>query len=524
MFNNNRKGINTDSRTANSFRNVSSGLSSQIVYTILGFVSRTIFIKYLAVEYLGINGLFSSILSVLALAELGVGSAFVYSLYKPLAEKKEDVVASILNLYKKVYITVGFVVFVLGICLLPFLDQLIPQKPDNISESISTIYLLFLFNSASSYFFSYKVSLINADQRNYISTWNYLIFYIVQNILQIVVLILYQNFLFYLTVQLVCQFLSNVSISFIVNKYYPFLSQYKKLKVDNAIKKEIISNAKATFIIRIGGILVNSTDNLIINYFSGLALVGLASNYNLLIGIATAIILQIFNNISSSIAQINAVESKIKQYETFKMINLANFWIYGFTAICFILLANDFIAIWIGNSYILPMSISLMIAINFFMVGVQGTIWTYKATYGFFNQGKYLVILTALLNLAFSFLLGHYWGLFGILLATALARLITNFWYDPYIIFKLGLAIPPKIYLKSFFKFLLVLIFTGFITFKVTLLLNFSNLINLIVKLVICLIIPNLMIYLYYKKTNEFESMKFIFINSFKSILQKFQK
>jgi len=514
-------GINTDSRTNNSLKNISSGLVSQIIYTILGFVSRTIFINYLAIEYLGINGLFSSILSVLSFAELGIGSAFVYSLYKPLAEKDEAGVASVLNLYRKAYTLIGVSVLVLGLGVLPFLDQIIPEKPTVITESIYLIYSIFLFNAASSYFFSYKVSLLNADQRNYITTLNYLAFYVLQNIIQIAVLILFKNFLYYLLVQLVCQFLSNVSISILVNKKYPFLAKYDKNTINQEVKKEVFSNAKATFVIKIGGILVNSTDNLIINYFSGLASIGLLSNYYMLMGIPASLISQIFSNVSASIANINALESKEKQYETFNLLNLANFWIYGVSAISFVILSNDFIILWIGNGYTLPLSVAIMIAINFFMVGLQSTIWTFKSTYGFFHQGKYFVIGTAILNLAFSFLLGHYWGLFGILLATALARLLTNFWYDPYIVFKLGLKINPLVYLKKLVNYVLVISFAGLLTYYVASFCNVNPLINLLIKLGLCLIIPNAIIFLLYKNTKSFKKGMIIFLTSFFQMKEK---
>ena len=474
----------------------------------------------MAIEYLGVNGLFSSILSVLALAELGVGSAFIYSLYKPLADKNEQLIAAVMALYKKVYHIIGIGIFIIGLAILPFLNHIVTEKPEVITESIAFIYFLFLFNTASSYFFSYKVSLINADQRNFITTINYLGFYVLQNLLQILVLVLFKNFLYYLIVQIVCQFLSNVSISILANKYYPFLKKFKNLKVNQALIKELISNTKATFIIKVGGILVNATDNLIINFFSGLALVGLASNYYLLIGLASTLIAQVFNNISSSIAQINTIESKEKQYETFKTINFANFWIYGFSAISFVVLANDFIILWIGQDYVLPLSISIIIAVNFFMLGVQGTIWTFKSTYGFFNQGKYLVLLTALLNLGFSFLLGHYWGLLGILMATAIARLLTNFWYDPYIVFKLGLQINPTIYGIRFLKFLGVLLISGVSTYIIAKFISFNLILSFIIKTLICLIVPNMIILLMYKNSKDFLSVKTIALNSYKTLLK----
>jgi len=516
--------MNTDSRTVNSIRNIATGFAGHFLQNIVGFACRTIFIKYLAAEYLGVNGLFSSILSVLTLTELGVGTAFIYSLYKPLAEKDEKTIATILALYRKVYTIVGIVVFVLGLSVIPFLDYIVEEKPENIVESLTFIYLFFLFNTASTYFFSYKTSLLNADQRNYIGTINYAVFYIVQNIIQIIVLVVFGNFIYYLATQLIMQFLSNVSISYIVNRMYPFLGNYKKEKLDIKIKKTIISNAKATFIIRFGGVMVNNTDNIIINYFSGLLLLGYLTNYTLLIAILTTLMAQVFSNISSSIAQVNAIESKEKQYEIFNMVNLANFWIYGLCGICIIILMNDFIAIWAGEEYVLSLPVSIMLAINFFMVGMQNAIWTFKTTYGFFNQGKYLVLLTAILNLAFSFGLGHLLGIVGILMATALARLVSNFWYDPYIVFKLGLQVNPLIYLKKFLIYLMVIVTAGFIVYGITEYFTFSRITNLILKTVVCLIVPNTIIILYYRNTPEFDKVKQIFTSSYTMLSNKFKK
>ncbi|GAA4274187.1 hypothetical protein U6A24_22105 [Aquimarina gracilis] len=516
--------MNTDSRTLNSIRNIGAGFVGQLLQAIVGFISRTVFIKYLAVEYLGVNGLFSSILSILSLTELGVGVAFIYSLYKPLAEKDEKTLATIMRLYRKVYITIGIAVFIIGLCVIPFLNQIIEEKPVSIVEDISFLYLFFLFNTASTYFFTYKTALLNADQRNYITTLNYAVFYILQNVAQIIILIVTQNFVYYLAAQLIFQFLGNVTISYIVDRTYPFLKKYKKEKIDKVIKSKIISNAKATFLIRIGGVMVNNTDNIIINYFSGLALLGYLTNYTMLIGILTTFIAQIFTNISASIAQVNAIESQEKQYEIFSMVNLANFWIYGFCGICIIILMNDFITLWVGENFTLPLSISVMLAINFFMVGMQNAIWTFKTTYGYFNEGKYLVMLTAVLNLVFSFALGHWLGLFGILMATALSRLVSNFWYDPYIVFKLGLKIPPIVYLKKFLIYLIVICVAGLITYYLAQLCDFSTIINIMIKAVLCLIIPNTLIVLFYRKTPEFEKVVQTYKASYHSILGKIKK
>ena len=506
------RGINTDSRTLNSLKNIGTGVLSQIVVAALSFISRTVFINYLAIEYLGLNGLFGSILSLLGLAELGVGSAFIYSLYKPLADGNEQLITAILKLYKRVYIIIGLSVFVLGALLVPFLDQLIPEKPEAVTESIVLIYFFFLFNTASTYFFTYKVSLLNADQRNYVVSLNFTVFTIVRYVLQIVVLMVTHNFIWYLTVQLVFQLLANFSISEITNRYYPFIKKQSHLKVPKDITKEIITNTKATFLVKVSGIIVNSTDNLFINYFAGLALIGIFSNYSMLIALAGTFILQVFNNLTASIAQVNTKESKEKQFEIFKVINFLNFWIYGAGAILFVALANDFVKVWIGDTFILPTSISIIIAINFFLVGMQNAVWTFKSTYGLFRYGMWLVVGTAVLNIVLSFFFGHLYGLFGILLASAVARMVTNVWYDPFIVFKKGLQQHPVIYLKKYLKYVVALGFAYVGTHYLTNLFDFNALVSLILNTLVCVVLVNLIFFLFFRRSDEFILSKGILI------------
>jgi len=172
----------------------------------------------------------------------------------------------------------------------------------------------------------------------------------------------------------------------LINKHYPFLKKYKHEKVDETIKKSIYSNVKSTALVKVGGLLVNSTDNLILNYFSGLAMVGLLSNYNLLIGLASGLIVQVFAGLTGSIANVNVTEDIEKRTSVFNAINFANFWVYGFFSVGIMVLMNDFITIWIGTKFILSFPIVLALTFNFYMYGMQSAVWTYKSTFGFLNR------------------------------------------------------------------------------------------------------------------------------------------
>ncbi|WP_310377809.1 oligosaccharide flippase family protein [Flavobacterium sp.] len=512
--------MNENSRIANSIKNISFGLVSQLIQMILGFVSRTIFIKFLAVEYLGVNGLFTNILSLLSLAELGIGSAMLYALYKPIAEKDHRKMAALIRLYGKIYTVIAITIAFAGLLLIPFLSTIVQNAPEAIARNLVIIYLLFLFNTVSSYFFSYKLSLFQADQRSYVISKTNTVVFIIQNLTQILVLIWFRNFILYLVVQTFFQLIGNLIISYLVHKYYPFLSQFKNEKVDQITKKEIISNIKSTALNKVGGLIVNNTDNLILNYFSGLVMVGLLSNYNLLTGLVLGLIMQVFAGLTASIANVNATESHEKKIETFNVINFANFWVFGLASIFMIVLLNDFIELWIGTKFVLSFSVLVALVFNFYIYGMQNAVWSFKSTLGLFKQGQYLILLTALLNLVLSFILGSYFGLLGILIATAIARLLTNAWYDPYIIHTLALQLNPIKYFKKYLKYLILLLVSLVLIYCISYFLHFSIIINMILKGLLCLIIPNIIIYLFFKKDIEFQ----ILLNFASSFIFKFTK
>lgn len=505
--------MKSESRIAHSVRNISVGLVAQVITMIAGFASRTIFIKYLAVEYLGVNSLFTNILSMLSLAELGIGAAFMYALYKPVAYAEESTIAAILRFYRKVYMLVGMFIFLSGLLLIPFLDSIIPQKPAAITEDIRLIYLFFLANTAITYFFSYKISVLQAAQRMSTATVNSTIFTLIQHVSQIAVLVITADFILYLSIQLITTVLSNLSLSRIVDKQHPYLKKYRKTPVSPELRSSIVSNIKSTFLTKIGGVLVNGTDNLIINYFVGLALLGKYSNYVLLLTIATNFLVIIFNNTNASIANVVVKENIEKQREVFNVINFANFWIYGFCAVCFVVLCNDFITLWIGAEYVISRDIVAVMALNFFMVGMQNAFWAFKSSMGIFRQGRYVVLLTALLNLVLSFWFGSLWGIFGVLLATAVARLLTNFWFDPYLVFTLGLRVDPVAYFLKFLKYFTIPVISILAIDLIVSKAQFDFVSGLILKILLCILITNGIILGLFGKKQE--------IVLFKSILQK---
>lgn len=516
--------MNDNSRILNSVRNIFTGFLGQFITSITGFICRTVFIKCLAAEYLGVNGLFTNILSMLSLAELGVGGAINYALYKPLAEKNEREVSEYMNFYAKAYISIGIIIFLIGISLLPFLKYLIKDAP-NIKESLNVIYIIYLANTSIGYFFSYKSALINADQRNYIVSLTNYIIVILQAIVQIVVLILTKNFLLYLIVQFIFSISQNLIISYIADKLYPFIKNNKECKLTKNKKNKLMADIRDLMINKLSGVLVNNTDNLIITYFSGLITVGLCSNYNLLINTINTTVMQFFNGIQASLGNLNAIESREKRELYFNVMNFVNFWIFGFCTICIILLIDDVIKLWIGDKYILDASIKFILAINFYIIGMQNSIWSYKVTSGIFKQGRFILAIMAVINLILSIMLGNKMGLFGILFATTIARISTNVWYDPYTVYKLVFKKNPKEYfakyIKNIFITIITLIITNYVISYINL--NINLYVKFIFKLIVCVIFPNICFCIIFYKNKEFKFIKNYIYNILKNN-KKFSK
>ncbi len=496
-------------RTEYSLLNIVTGLGGFILNTVLGLVCRIFFTRTLNADYLGINGLFSNILSVLSLAELGIGTAIVYALYKPLAENDEAKIASLVAFYGKCYRVIGVVVGVIGLALLPFLDLLIQELP-NIKENLSLIYCIYLLNTASSYFFSYRASLISASQRHYIVMGVSYIVTILESALQIIWLLLTHNYMGYLIIKIIGVFVYNITISSVAKKYYPYITSKNIAPLEKKEKTSLVRNVRALVIWKTSGLLVNSTDNIIITYFNGLISVGLMSNYTMLSGMLNSLLDLLFGGLKASIGNLNAIESKQKRMSVFNNIQFANFWLFGWAAIGIALVASDLVELLFGADYVLPPKIPFVIALNFYMVGIQNTVWAFQQAMGLFRQGRYLLFLTAALNLVFSIWLGKIWGLFGILIATAISRLLTNYWYDPYKVFKYGFEESVFPYYLRRLCYFLILAGICAVCYLLCRFAHWSVLANCLFKFGICSVVPNGVFCLLFHRSEEFRYFKLL--------------
>ena len=490
------------SRSEYSLINILTGFGGYFVNTIMGYICRIVFVRCLSAEYLGVNGLFTNILTMLSLEELGIGGAIGFALYKPLAEDDKEKIASLMHLYGKAYKIIGFVVALVGLLMMPFLNVIITKQP-SIKENLYVIYLVYLFNTASTYFFSYRSALLTAAQRNYIVLGiNYAVT-IMQSIIQIPFLLITHNYMAYLMIQTVGVFVNNIVVSWWAKKDYPYIVKRNVKPLNKAEKKILFINVKALTINKIGTILVNNTDNIVLTYFSGLVSVGVVSNYVILMNTLTSLTSQLFNSLTASVGNLNAIESDEKKYSFFKTLNLSNFWVFGWGAIGIAFVTSDIVELCFGREYVLGISIPLILAINFYIVGMQNAVYAYKNTMGLFRYGQYLLLFTAAINLILDIILGRRMGILGIYLATAIARITTNTWYEPYAVFRYGLKVNPLHYFRKYIKYIAVLLVTGGICYFLCSLCQFHIAINVIIKIIICSVVPNFIFFICYHNSEE---------------------
>ena len=504
------------SRTEYSLLNMATGIFGYGINTVIGFICRIVFVRMLSAEYLGISGLFTHVLSMLSLAELGISSAITFALYKPIAQDDEKKIASIMQFYRKAYMAIGIIVAIMGLILLPFLDVIITDAPD-IKENISLLYILYLLNTVVSYFFSYRQALLTAMQRQYIVTGYSYIVAIVQSILQILFLIITREYLTYLLIQIIAGIGYNIWVSIKAGKDYPYIRDKNVPKLSHDETKDLLKNIKALAVNKLSGVLVNSTDNIAITYFQGLSSVGFASNYTLFSTTLDRLITQLFNGLTGSVGNLNASTDEKTRYQFFKTLNLANFWLYGWAAIGITLVSGDLVRWFYGDTYVMTMEIPLILALNFYSIGMLHGVYTYKSTLGLFRYGQYLLFLTGIINLVLDVILGRLWGTFGIYFATLIARLVTNLWYEPYAVYRYGLKKNPILYLRRYLFFAAILVITGGICYFFCNMCNYSAAVNSIIKIVICSVVTNVVFYLCFRKTDEFAYL----YGSLKRILEK---
>ncbi|REC32092.1 transporter [Enterococcus pseudoavium] len=504
------------SRLYYSMMNSSISTIVFLLKLIMQFVVRTYFIRVLGITYLGINGLFSNVLSLLSLAELGVGTSIVYSMYKPIADNDQSEIQSLMALYKKAYHYIGAAVAVIGLALIPFLHFFSSELSSK--EGFIWYYLLFLGNSVLSYFFTYKRSLLIANQRSYLVNINDFLFLFVSNIFQIFLLLHYGSFTLYLVVQLVFTLMGNFSISYKVDKDYHFLKETKPKKLSGEKIREIKKNVVGNMSSKIGGVIVMGTDSILISSFVGLSAVGYYSNYTMIINNVQNLCKQVTNSVTASIGNYIVTANKKQALELFKRHLFVNYTMIYFSTLILVSVLNPFIIWWIGEKYILPSLTVALIVINLVIQMFRNTNFVFIDSFGLYWVQRWKSIFEAIINLVVSLILLSVFklGINGVLLGTIASSFGYVMWVEAYYIFKYGLNEKLSIYIVQVIKYVIPLGISVGITLYFQTFFQINGLSGIIVKVLVACIIGLILYVIIFFKSQEFVYVKNLLIRIIK--------
>ena len=489
------------SRTKKSINNMAMGFLNQITTLLLSFISRTIFINVLGVELLGVNGLFTDILQLLSMADLGFNTAMVYSFYKPIAENDTKKISALITFYKKIYNVIAITITVIGLAITPFLNLIVNTDKD--IPLLKVYYLFALGGVIISYLFVYKTSIIIADQKNYLVTRITIIVNFIKTIIQIICLLIFKNYIIYLSINLLGNFLNNYIASRKAQQLYPYIKNKKELNSND--KKSIFENIKSIFLYKVSSLMLTATDNTLISILIGTVFVGYYSNYLMVTNKVIAILQIIFTSLTASIGNLVIKEKSEKRYEIFKASQSVSFIICGIIVTCFSVLINDFIKVWLGEKFIFDYIVVLAISFNMYLSCVLQPLWTYREATGLYIKTKYVMLIAAIVNLVLSIILGKIFGMAGILIASAIARLSTYFWYEPLLLFKEYFEEPVRKYYIPIFINIIIMAITIILFNKILFVIKVTSWTTLIIKAIVCGIGTSVIFLAIYSKSEGFK-------------------
>lgn len=498
------------SRTKNSVKNICFSLGLYVLLTLSQFANRTVFIDNLSSGFLGLNGLFKNIISLLALSELGIGSAMSYALYEPLEKHNYEKIKSIMFLYKRLYSFIGIFILVIGFLLGPFLPYLIKDIPNNVAN-INIYFWLYLLSSGLSYFSSYKLTIIICDQKQFIASLITTGTQILLSTIQIGLMILTKSYFVYVSAMIAATLLQNMLIYIVSHKYYPFLSERNVQKLETKTVSSIKKNVFSMLFHKLGFVVVMSTDNIIISKFVGLQAVGIYSNYTLIINAVNNVIVQFFNALVASVGNLVITESREYSEKIFNRILFLNSIIVGFASVCLICFLNPFITLWIGEKYILDFVTVLFAVISFYLTGMRKTVLMFKDASGLFWQDRYKPIIESIINTVASVPLAICYGIKGVLLGTIISNLVLSFWFEGYVVYKNLFHKKVLLYLKQQVVYFIITFLIGSITLYISRIIEVNRIVDFIVLFIVCIIFTVFLYIVIYYKSDNFKYFLFRF-------------
>lgn len=500
------------SRTNLAFKNVFVTTLVNILTFPLQFINRYYMIHYLGITYLGITSLYANILSVLSLADLGIGTAIVFLLYKPLAQNNKRKIAILMHYYKKIYRFICFIILTLGLLFIPFLHYLLHSYVNY--PHVYLIFIIYLLGTSSSYLFSYNQSLLYADQKNRIYSWYNLAVCYIMIILQIITVRIFKDPVLYATLFVFTGFITNIFVSLYVKKIY-HLKYPKKGKLSLIERKELKANVFGNMIMRISGVIVTGTDNILLSVFTTVIQVGLYANYTTITNIISQLMTQIISASTGSIGNFIVSKSSKESKQLFYNLQYINFLILNLAVLGILFLSKDVITLWLGKKYVLSPLNTILIAISFFVMNYRMLGWSFIAIYGLSKYMKLFSISELCVNLiaSFAFLKFFHLGVTGVILGTILSTISTVSWQDPYIIFHHGFRSSIRGYFQQYTLNILIFLTELFVLSGLNSYFEKSiksSLLHFIIMLILILIVGVILPNIFYFKKREQKYLIFL--------------
>ena len=498
-------------RFFNSLRNSAIAFLGQIITILMGFVVRWLFIHNLGQDYLGVNSVMESMLTILSMTELGIGTSVAFALYKPIDDGDEKRIGSLMTFYRKVYQAIGIFTAVAGPLLLPFMHFFTKEATD--IGNLNLIYLLFLANTVLSYFFAYKRTLLNAYQQSYVNSVSEDFFAVLKYILQTIVLIYYKSYIGFIVINIVCSVLTNIVISVVCDKKYPFVKKYKKEKLSAEDKQGLKKSIVSLMYQKISAKLVSGTDNLMISY-AKLSLMGIYSNYAMVISIVSRVVYNVLRSVMGSVGSLMVDKDKEHKYKVFEEFVFANFCFYFLISIGFSACLERFIELWAGEGWLLSPLVTFVVILNFFLMGMRQPNIVIIEAAGIFNKMRLKAVGEVIVNLvvSFLFLIVFEMGIYGVLFGTTVSMVSVFIWWETMAVHKYTLMKSAKGYTIKYIGYFLTATVGCFVAYYVGCALPMSGFAGLLVSGAIAVLIYALLVLGIYGRTVQFKSLAKRFI------------